>query len=387
MKTRSLMQLCLLVTFLQALPAVVHAQFTFVTNNGAITITGYSGSGVAVIPNTTNGYPVTSINYEAFSFSSELTGITIPNNVTNIEQRAFYYCTSLTGINVNAGNPSYNSTNGVLFNHDLTTLVSFPSGLGGSYLVPSSVTNIGLEAFYWCANVTNVSIPNGVISLGNTAFGNCYSLTSVTIPNSVTSIGDAAFSSCTSLKNIIIPNSITNIGTSVFEDCGLTNVIIPDSVISIGDSAFCPCSLRSITIPASVLRIEEFAFESCSNLKYVFFKGNAPSTTLSAFSGDDGATAYYLPGTTNWGATYGGIPTALWNPHAQPNNRQIGVQNNQFVFTITGTTNIPVVVEASTNLGGSWTTLQSISLTNGSFTFSDPQWTNFPGHFYRLRSP
>jgi hypothetical protein len=40
-----------------------HAQYTFVTNNGAITITGYSGFGpVMSVPATTNGYPVTSIS-------------------------------------------------------------------------------------------------------------------------------------------------------------------------------------------------------------------------------------------------------------------------------------------------------------------------------------
>ena len=52
---------------LLALPATVQAQFTFTTNNGAITITGYTGLGGAVpILGSTNGLPVTSIGYEAF---------------------------------------------------------------------------------------------------------------------------------------------------------------------------------------------------------------------------------------------------------------------------------------------------------------------------------
>jgi hypothetical protein len=386
--SRNLIQLCLLGIFLQAMPAVVRAQFTFVTNNGAITITGYSGSGVAVIPGTTNGYPVNSIGYEAFFFCTGLTAVTIPSSVTNIEERVFYYCTDLTNINVDAANPEYASSNGVLFNHDLTTLMDFPPGLGGSYVVPSSVTHIGIEAFYWCDNITNVSIANGVINVGDSAFGNCLGLVSITIPNSVTSIGDAAFAVCTNLKSIIIPDSITNIGISVFDASGLTNVTIPESVLSIDGSAFCSCSgLISITIPASVRSIEEFAFESCDNLKSVFFKGNAPSTTLVEFPGNTNATAYYLPGTTGWGTNFSGIQTALWNPQAQANNRQIGVQTSPFGFNITGTTNIPVVVEASTDLGGNWTALQSISLTNGSHYFSDPRSTNYPSRFYHLRSP
>jgi len=50
-----------------ALPLCGWAQFSFITNNGAITITGYTGSGGnVVIPSTTNGYPVTTIGGSAF---------------------------------------------------------------------------------------------------------------------------------------------------------------------------------------------------------------------------------------------------------------------------------------------------------------------------------
>src|SRR5207249_8042551 len=80
-----------------ALPASVQAQFTFTTNNGAITITGYTGSGGdVVIPSATNGYPVTSIGDSAFLFNSGVTSVTIPDSVTNIGNRAFKICTSLT---------------------------------------------------------------------------------------------------------------------------------------------------------------------------------------------------------------------------------------------------------------------------------------------------
>jgi hypothetical protein len=108
------------------------------------------------------------------------------------------------------------------------------------------------------------------------------------------------------------------------------------------------------------------------------------------FRGDTNATVYFLPGTTGWPtspATFGGLPTALWNPQAQTGDANFGVQSNLFGFNITGTTNISIVVEACTNLVGAWIPLQSVSFTNGCFYFSDPQWTNYPGRFYRLRSP
>ena len=64
LRTACAMKLLLL---LLTLPAVVQAQFNYTTNNGTITITGYTGPGGAVaIPDTINGLPVTSIGDYAF---------------------------------------------------------------------------------------------------------------------------------------------------------------------------------------------------------------------------------------------------------------------------------------------------------------------------------
>ena len=85
---------------------------------------------------------------------------------------------------------------------------------------------------------------------------------------------------------------------------------------------------------------------------------------------------------------FGGRAAVLWNPSIQTTNASFGVRTNQFGFTITGTANIPIVVEASASLASaSWTPLQTCTLTNGSIYFNDPQWTNYPARFYRVRSP
>ena len=47
-----------------------------------------------------------------------------------------------------------------------------------------------------------------------------------------------------------------------------------------------------------------------------------------------------------------------------------------------------VVVEACTNLANpAWHPIGTNTLISGSAYFSDPQWTNYPARFYRLRSP
>ena len=177
------------------------------------------------------------------------------------------------------------------------------------------------------------------------------------------------FSQCNNLRSATIGNGVTSIGINAFYYCRfMTNVIIGNSVTNIGDNAF----------------------DSCYYLTQIYFTGNAPTIGVNSFRSVP-ATVHYLPGTTGWGATYAGRPTAPWflpNPTILNFEPNFGVQTNRFGFTISWATNVPVVVEASTNLANSsWTPVQSCTLTNGSVYFSDPQWTNYPGRFYRLRSP
>ena len=321
------------------------SNLNYTTSNGAITIIPYNyfdfvDFGTAVtIPDTINGLPVICIGDNAFSFAgASITSVTIPNSVTSIGSNAFIWDSSLTSVTI-----------------------------------PNSVTNIGNSAFYACASLNNVMIGNQVISIGDCAFGRCSNMTSVIIPNSVTSIGSGAFSNCFSLTNIIIGNRVTNIGSNAFAWCQ---------------------SLTSVTIPNSVTNIKSDAFSFCSNLKGIYFKGNCPSVGSGVLSGANNATVYYLPGTTGWRAPFfGGRPAFLWNPQPQAGDGSFGIQANQFGFNITGSSNLVIVVEGSTNLANPvWSPLSTNTLntfigTNGTSYFSDPQWTNYPGRFYRLRSP
>ncbi|MGO9246189.1 MAG: leucine-rich repeat protein [Verrucomicrobiia bacterium] len=77
------------------LPAVL-LPFTYTTANGAIAITGYTGSGGAVtVPSTINGRTVTSIGDDAFTNDIDVTSVILPNGVTSIGLGAFSNCTSL----------------------------------------------------------------------------------------------------------------------------------------------------------------------------------------------------------------------------------------------------------------------------------------------------
>jgi len=78
----------------------------------------------------------------------------------------------------------------------------------------------------------------------------------------------------------------------------------------------------------------------------------------------------------------------LPDPLIPNNGPSFGVQTNRFDFIISWATNISVVVEACTNLTNpTWSSLKTNTLTGGWCYFSDSAWTNYPGRFYRLRSP
>ena len=397
---RTRIQFLLLNALLLAMPAFAQYSLApalvFVTNNGAITITRYTtsivtgpGTGV-LIPDSTNGYPVTGISSNAF-WECSPTSVIIPDSITNIGEGAFGYCSYLTNIVVGAGNPNYTSLNGLLFNKSKTLLLQFPAGLTShSYSIPGSVTRIGAAAFAGCASLAWVTIPGSVRSIGASAFFECFSLTNMTIPDSVIHIeSDAFFHS--GLRSVTIPNSITNIGGDAFADCsGLTNVVMGTNVTDIGKGAFYNSySLTSVTLPNSLTNISAWAFWNCSLLTNIYFLGDAPQVDSSAFSGDQFAEAFYLPDTTGWNQfnLISGVPIFPWLPKLQSAGASFGVQTNQFGFNLNWASGQTVVVEACTNLfNPDWQPVQTNVLVNGSAHFRDPQWTNYPRRFYRLRS-
>jgi hypothetical protein len=153
---------------------------------------------------------VTSIEFMAFSYCTSLANVTIGSGVTSIGIGAFAACTSLAAINVASGNTEYSSANDVLYNKDKTTLIKYPGAKAGTFTIPDSVTNIGVNAFSGYGGLTSVTIGNSVTTIEGAAFAGCTGLTSVTIPDSVTTIEAYAFFDCSGLTGVTFEGTITS---------------------------------------------------------------------------------------------------------------------------------------------------------------------------------
>jgi len=411
--------------FIENLPVVNLGDRSFYNNNYLTSVT---------IPGL-----VTNIGDYAFAYCPYLHAASTPYSLISIGSNAFQSCTALIGLSMPSGLVTigdfafaYSGVWNVTIPDSVTNLGTavFEDSSVYSLTFGSGITTIPPGTCYNCTYLTFLTLPSSLLSIDDWAFYGCDGLdSSLTIPSGVTNIGDYAFYGCTRLPEVNIPSSVVAIGFAAFQNCQRLTAInvdplntnysslrgvlfdenqttliqfpggvagsyrIPDGVTALGSGAFAYSpDLYSVTAPASLASIGSAAFVSCGNLRKVFFLGNAPApgNDPGAFTGDTGVTVYYQQGTGGWGPTFDGLPTVMLHPSTST-SFFVGSttrQTNQFCFSVNSTSNQLVVVEASTDLSQqTWVPVSTNMILQGATNFCDPDLTNFPARFYRLRSP
>ncbi|MBR3871441.1 MAG: leucine-rich repeat domain-containing protein [Paludibacteraceae bacterium] len=167
--------------------------------------------------------------------------INIPAQTTNlIDFQEDLIDSPVSAINVESGNASFTSKDGVLFNKDMSVLHIYPTYKTSiAYEVPAEVVEIDTMAFMGAYYLEELSMSDNVTKIGALAFVYSPSLESVKLSSSLKMIPHFAFEECVSLKSVTIPEGVEKIGEGAFAECdALTSVIIPSTVTKIASEAF-----------------------------------------------------------------------------------------------------------------------------------------------------
>ena len=355
-------------------------------NEDVATITKYYGTVAAItVPKTIDGYTVTGIGYEAFKGNTYLTSVLLPDTITEIGMLAFkdctgievvslpselevlpygafQNCTSLTEIKIpkTVTNENQNMSIGPFWGCTLLKNVVFEDGMTKvpngilkdasaveSVVLPSTVTEIGNDAFNGCTSLKQlpdisavtkidyqsfknctslksidlsdtiteigmlsfsgcngleqVKLPKNLQILTYGAFQNCASLTEISIPKTVTNekenLSIGPFSGCTSLKNVVFEEGMTKVPVGILKDASaVENVMLPNTVTEIGNDAFNGCaSLKQLPNMSSVTKINYQAFKNCTSLKSIDLSDTITVIGIQSFSGCNGLEQVKLP--------------------------------------------------------------------------------------------
>lgn len=270
--------------------------------NSVKTIEGYAFTVSKALETVNVGAGVETIKEYAFSRSDALKTVNFAAQASlkTLETNAFSYCTKLTGV-----------------------------------VLPEGTEDIGEACFYGDVEIKEISIPDSVNHVGFGAFDytglyeasgeyvyadrwlvayksesrDVVSLGKEQIKEGTYAIADSVFSQCQRLSDVTLPSSVEIVGRQAFISCPLLYKAIMPKVRVISYGAFASCSiLTNVDFGDALTSIEGSAFYGCStfdNNKY------SPEDTLPDSVRSIGALAFY--GTQLWNnATNGVIFCGKW---------------------------------------------------------------------------
>ncbi|MBR5498200.1 MAG: leucine-rich repeat protein [Clostridia bacterium] len=226
-----------------------------------------------VVKDTTK--PIKAVRQFTLNCDDKITTIRIGPDVEFVDEKAFYSCWALQNIEVDENNPNYCDVDGVLYNKDKTELLCYPCDHDEylrqkysyeaelftaditpeyekdiqTYVVPSSVTRIGVMAFNY-ANLRAIYLPEGLKTIETLSVFKLHERKNEweTTPSlhsiytyKADNVSDSHFTSEEALGDIYLslPETLEFIGSDAFSyNQNLQYVYIPESVKYIGHHAF-----------------------------------------------------------------------------------------------------------------------------------------------------
>lgn len=275
-------------------------------NDNTSVLFAYQGDEQYVtVPETFEGYPLTTIANEAFK-DKEVFEVILPDTVKEICMYAFAGSKIIsfkTPKNlVTIGECAFEGCDGLdsfEFTDKIENIYSLAFAdcfyLSGVIELPASVKEIGTNPFY-NTSVAGIKVADKNKSFSSDGYAlmdkkqkrlislNGFTEKSYTVKDTIEEIEQFAFSDCKNLELVSIPKATKNIGFGAFAGCmNLKEIVVsPDntSYISVGNELYSanrallhtvlPTSSTTKFIPSSMTyQIADYAFECCYNLMEV----------------------------------------------------------------------------------------------------------------------
>jgi hypothetical protein len=237
-----------------------------------------------LIPATHDDHIAVAIADNAFFWHEHIIAVSPPSSIQDIGTNAFARCTGLKSIEIPPDN---------------------------------SLTRIGSRAFFNCCALTGISIPSRLRALESFCLGQCRSINTFSIPPQLEMIGEGAFSWARIEGFIVdypsntfcakegvsydkrisillqfplgkrtptfeVSSSVTHIGShSLSGHQTSENVTFWQFLLEIAHRAFEKCpSLTRMSIPSPVNNIASYAFAECAHVIYVDFPDDSSLTSI-----------------------------------------------------------------------------------------------------------
>ncbi len=187
----------------------------------------------------------TKIDENAF-YGTLLTKVQLPKCLTTVYASSFGGISSLEAISVDEESTSYKSQDGVLYNYDLTEIITIP------------------------CRVKEINIPDTITKM--VALTGCTELKRVTIGKSITDIYERYFDDCISLESIDVSKENTKYASNkgiLFNSKKTSIVAVPKCIVE-------------VEIPSTVTKIYKDTFAGCGKIESMVL----PVVTYSDVSGD-----------------------------------------------------------------------------------------------------
>ncbi len=267
-------------------------------------IKGYAFKGCSALTTIKLNSSTSLIIYsEAFANCTSLTTLNLTSNVYDIGASAVNGCSNLKTITVSTLNKYLCDVNGIVYSKDKTKLVRCPPGHNTTIFnhssFPSTLKEIGFEAFATCKKIQMIHIPYGVKSI-RMCFQECTGLTTLQIPSSVTDFGYGTFGFIPNLTylycNLSTPPSGMPYGP--YSSAPRLTLYVPDEAIE---------AYKNARYWSTWKYIKGGAFDVTTNdamqtLRYTIHSNKAETINGNSYAGR--AMLVYAPDPTVYSQTY-----------------------------------------------------------------------------------